>query len=56
MSEESVTNQEQVLVLSWEAAFVDNEVALAFIALVEILFGIDFEHVVAHLEADWLDL
>jgi len=27
MLEESITNQEQVLVLSWESAFVDNEVA-----------------------------
>jgi hypothetical protein len=27
MLEESITYQEQVLVLSWESAFVDNEVA-----------------------------
>tara|TARA_B110000285_G_scaffold233294_1_gene306630 strand:+ start:272 stop:424 length:153 start_codon:yes stop_codon:yes gene_type:complete len=26
MLEESITNQEEVLVLSWESAFVDNEV------------------------------
>jgi hypothetical protein len=26
MLKESITNQEEVLVLSWESAFVDNEV------------------------------
>jgi hypothetical protein len=40
MSEESIPNQEEILVLSREAAFVNHEVTLAFIAFVEILLWI----------------
>ena len=56
MPEESVSNEEQVLVLSWKTAFVDHEVALAFITLVKVLFWVNFENVVTHLESNWFDL
>jgi len=56
MLEESVTNQEQVLVLSWEPALVNDEVALIMTGVIQILLGVDLEHVVGHLEANWLDL
>ena len=31
----------------------NNEVALSFITLVKILFGVDFKNVIAHLEPYW---
>ena len=34
----------------------DNEVTFSLIALVKVLLRVNFEHVVAHLEPDWLDL
>lgn len=56
MSQEGVANQEQVLVLPWQSAFMNYEVAFSFIALVKVLFWVDFEDVVAHLESNWLHL
>jgi len=54
MAQESITDQVKVLVLAWEAALVDNEVAFALITLVEILLWCDFEYIITHLESDWL--
>lgn len=56
MTEECVTDQIQVLVLAWQAALVDYEVAFALIALVEILLWSDLEYIITHLEADGLYL
>jgi len=55
MLEESITYQEQVLVLSWESAFVDNEVAFLMARFIEVLFWVDFENVVGHLESNWFN-
>lgn len=54
MAQEGVTDQIKVLVLPWESALVDYEVAFALIALVEILLWSDLEYIVTHLESDWL--
>lgn len=56
MLEESVTDQEQVLVFTWESALVDNEVALLMGRLIQVLFWVNLENVVAHLETNWLNL
>jgi len=56
VAQECITDQIKVLVLSWQAAFVDNEVALALITLVQILLWRDLEYIVTHLEADGLHL
>ena len=53
---ECVSDEEQILVLSWQSALVDNEVALFVARFVQILLWVYLEHVVAHLETDWLDL
>lgn len=55
MLQEGVTYQEQVLVLSWESAFMDNEIAFFMARFVEILFWVDFENVIGHLETNWLN-
>ena len=34
----------------------DDKVAFAFVALIEILLGIDFKDIVTHLETNWLNL
>jgi hypothetical protein len=54
--EESVTDEEQVLVLTWESAFMDHEVALLVAGLIKVLLGVNFEDIVAHLEADGFHL
>ena len=54
--EESVADEEQVLVLSWQSALVDNEVALLVARFVEVLLWVYLEDIVAHLETNWLDL
>lgn len=54
MAQECIADQIQVLVLSWQAALMDHEVAFALITLVEILLWRDLEHIVAHLESYWL--
>ena len=51
---ECVSDEEQILVLSWQSALVDNEVALFVARFVQILLWVYLEHVVAHLETDWL--
>jgi len=56
MPKESVSDQEEVLVLSWKTAFVNDEVAFVFVCFIQVLCWVDFEDVIAHLEADWLDL
>lgn len=56
VTEEGVTNEEQVLILSWQAALVNDEEALALVRLVKVLLRVDFENEVAHLEADGLNL
>ena len=55
MLEESISYQEQVLVLSWESAFVDNEVAFLMARFIEVLFWVAFENVVGHLEFNWFN-
>ena len=55
MLEESITNQEQVLVLSWESAFVDNEVTFLMARFIEVLFWVNFENVIGHLETNWFN-
>ena len=55
MLKESITNQEQVLVLSWESAFVDNEVTFLMARFIKVLFWVDFENVIRHLETDWFN-
>lgn len=54
--EESVSDEEQILVLSWQSALVDNEVALLVARFVQILLWVYLEDIVAHLETDWFDL
>ena len=56
MLKESVTNEEKVFILTWESAFMDNEVAFLMAIFIEVLFWVDFENVVAHLETDWFNL
>lgn len=53
MLKECISNQEQVLVLSWESALVNDEVAFLVAGFIEILFWVNFENVVRHLEANW---
>ena len=55
MLEECITYQEQVLVLSWESAFVDNEVTFLMARFIKVLFWVDFENVIGHLETDWFN-
>ena len=55
MLQESISDQEEVLVFTWEAAFVDHKVTLFMTRFVQILFRINFKDVVAHLEANWFD-
>ena len=55
MLKESITNQEQVLVLSWKSTFVDNEVTFLMARFIKVLFWVDFENVIGHLETDWFN-
>jgi hypothetical protein len=54
--QESITNQEQILVFSGKSALVDDKVALLMAGLIEVLFWVNLEYVVTHLESDWFDL
>jgi len=54
--QESITDKEQVLVLAWESALVDNEVAFLMARLVKVLFWVDLENIIRHLETNWLQL
>jgi hypothetical protein len=56
MPQEGVTYQEEILVFTWQSALVDDKVAFALVALVKILFWVDFENVIAHLKTYGLDL
>jgi len=56
MSEESVSDKEQIFVFTWESAFMNNEIAFTLVTLIEILFWVDFKNVIRHLETNWLDL
>lgn len=56
VSQESITNEEQVLIFPWKSTFVDDEIAFTLIALIKILLWIDFKDKVAHLETNWFDL
>ena len=52
--EESITNQEEIFVLTWQSAFMDDEVAFIVVGLIKVLLWIYFKHVVTHLETNWL--
>jgi hypothetical protein len=54
MLKESVTNEEKVFILTWESAFMDNEVAFLMAGFVQVLFWVNLEDVITHLETDWL--
>lgn len=56
MLQESISDEEEVLVLTWESTLMHNKVTFLVARLVKILFWVDFENVVAHLETDWLNL
>jgi len=56
MLEEGVADKEQILILSWKSAFVNDEVTFFMTGFVEVLFWGNLEYVVAHLEADWFQL
>ena len=56
MLQEGISDQEQVLVLSWKSAFVNNKVAFIMVRFVKVLLWINFEHIVTHLETNWLNL
>jgi hypothetical protein len=54
MLKESVTNEEKVFILTWESTFMDNEVAFLMAGFVQVLFWVNLEDVITHLETDWL--
>jgi len=54
MLEESIADEEEILILSWESALMDNEVAFLMARFVKVLFWIYLENVVGHLESYWL--
>ena len=55
MLEEGITYEEEVLILSWKSAFMDNEIALFVGGFIQVLFWVNFKNIVTHLEADWLE-
>jgi hypothetical protein len=55
VTEEGITDEEQILVLAWKSALVNDEIALSFVTLVKILFWVNLEDIVTHLEPYWLD-
>jgi hypothetical protein len=56
MPQESITNQEEILILSWQSTFVNDKVTFIFICFIQILSWVDFKNIIAHLKAYWLDL
>ena len=56
VSEESIADQEEILILTWQSAFMDDKVAFSLVAFVKVLLWVDLEDVIAHLEAHWFDL
>jgi hypothetical protein len=56
VAKESISDEVEIFVLSWESALVDNEIAFTLITLVEVLLWGDLENIITHLEANGLDL
>ena len=56
MAQESVSNEEQIFVFTGKTALMDHEVTFTFITLVQVLFWVELENIVAHLESNWLYL
>jgi len=56
MTKEGVSNEEEVLVLTWKSALMDDEVAFVIITLVKVLLRVNLENEITHLEANWLNL
>jgi len=54
MLKESVSNEEKVFILAWKSAFMNDEVAFLMTGFVQVLFWVNLEDVIAHLETDWL--
>ena len=54
MLKESVSNEEKVFILTWKSAFMNDEVAFLMAGFVQVLFWVNLEDVVTHLETDWL--
>ena len=54
MTQESITNQVQILIFSGKATFVNYEIALAFVTLIQVLLWSDLENIITHLESNWL--
>lgn len=54
MLEESISDEEEVLILTGESALVNHKVALLMARFVEVLLGIDFKYIVTHLETHGL--
>jgi len=54
MLKESVSNEEKVFILTWESAFMNDEVAFLMTGFVQVLFWVNLEDVITHLETDWL--
>ena len=56
MLQESISDEEQVFVLARQSALVDHEVAFLMAGLIQVLFWVNLEDVVTHLETNWLHL
>ena len=56
MTQERISDQVQIFVLSWQSAFVDHEIAFSFIALIKVLLWSYLENIITHLETNRLDL
>jgi hypothetical protein len=54
--QKGITYQEKISIFAWQLALVYDEIAFSFVGLIEILFWVYFENVVAHLEPNWLNL
>jgi len=54
--EESVSNEEEVFILSGQTALMDNEVTLLMAGLIKVLLWVNLKYVVTHLESYWLNL
>lgn len=56
MLQEGVADEEKIFVLAGQPALVDDEVAFFMARLIQVLFWVDLEDVVTHLETYWLHL
>jgi len=54
MSKEGITNQEEILIFTWESTLMNHEVAFVLVGFIKILSRVDLKDVVTHLEAYWL--